>query len=91
VEAKPLNSDKCNPQGLNQEHKTIHVPTLQGYLTHEKPPPPQEHHRSLGIVQLFGPTGWRFLVSEVTLHPLNSFVSQDAAAVSEMTPTPSQI
>ena len=30
------------------------------------PPPPQEHHRSLGIILLYGPTGWRFLI-EVTL------------------------
>ena len=40
---------------------------LQGYLAHMKPPPPWDRHRSLGTVQLYGPMGWRFLASEVTL------------------------
>ena len=31
---------------------------IQGYLTRKKhPPPPQGHHRSLGIVLLWGPRG----------------------------------
>ena len=31
---------------------------LQGYLAHKKqPPPPQVHHRALGIVLLKGPRG----------------------------------
>ena len=29
--------------------------------------PPQDHKRSLGIVLLYGSTGWRFLISEVPL------------------------
>ena len=29
---------------------------IQGYLAHKKHPPPQDHHRSLGIGVLKGPT-----------------------------------
>ena len=36
--------------------------SLQGYLAHEKPPPPYDRHRSLGMVLLKGPTGWQFLI-----------------------------
>ena len=39
----------------------------QGYLTHEKQPPPQDLHRALGIVLLQGPRGALFLMSEVPL------------------------
>ena len=42
----------------------------QGYHARKKTPPPYEHHRSLGIVLLHGPTGWRFLISEVNLSAL---------------------
>ena len=40
---------------------------LQGYLAHQKHPPPQNHHRSLGIGLLQGHTGGVFLMSEVPL------------------------
>ena len=33
-----------------------------------KTPPPYDWHRSLGIVLLYGPEGWRFRISEVTLY-----------------------
>ena len=38
---------------------------LQGYLAHKKPPPPQDHHRALGVGLLLGPRESRFLMSEV--------------------------
>ena len=42
--------------------------TLQGYLAHKKNrTPPKDGHRSLGMVLLQGPRGWRFLMSEVPL------------------------
>ena len=40
---------------------------LQDYLADEQPHSPPEPHRALGIVLLQGPTGRRFLMSEV--HP----------------------
>ena len=40
----------------------------QGYLAHKKRPPPQEHHRSLGIGLLKGPTGGVFVMSKVPLY-----------------------
>ena len=40
---------------------------LKGYLAHKKPPPPQDHHRPLGIVLLQGPRGLHFFMSEVPL------------------------
>ena len=40
---------------------------IQGYLAWKKPPPPSDHHRSLGMVLLQGPTGWQ-LLSEVLLY-----------------------
>ena len=42
--------------------------SLQGYLAHKKPPSPQDFHRALGIGLLQGPSGRRFLVSEVPLY-----------------------
>ena len=37
-------------------------------MPHKKPPPPpQERHRSLGMVLLQGPAGLQFLMSEVPL------------------------
>jgi len=41
--------------------------SLHGYLAHKKHPPPQDHHRSLGIGLLEGPTAGVFLMSEVPL------------------------
>jgi hypothetical protein len=35
-----------------QFHKIAKGRVLQGYLTHEKQPPPQDHHRALGIFLL---------------------------------------
>ena len=32
-------------------------------------PPPQDHHRALGLVLLQGSRGWQFLMSEVPLYP----------------------
>ena len=42
---------------------------LQGYLAHKKHPPPQDHHRFLGIGLLQGSTGGGVLMSEVPLYP----------------------
>ena len=44
---------------------------VQGYLAHKKQPPPEDHHRSLGIGLLQGPTGGVFLMSEVPLQRLS--------------------
>ena len=42
------------------------IGTLHGYLAHEKlPPPPKDHHKTLGIVLLWGPRKGVFLMSEV--------------------------
>ena len=38
---------------------------LQGYLAHEKRPPPWDHHMALGMVLLQAPTGGLFHISEV--------------------------
>ena len=43
---------------------------IQGYLAPKKQPPPQDHHRALGMVLLLGPRGALFLMREVPLyHP----------------------
>ena len=41
---------------------------VQRYLAHKKQPPPQDHHRVLGIVLLKGPRGALLLMSEVPLY-----------------------
>jgi len=41
---------------------------IQGYLADKKLPTPQDHHRSLGIVLLYGPRRKQFLMSEVPLY-----------------------
>ena len=41
---------------------------LQGYLAHEKPPTPQDHHRALGVGLLLGFKGERFRMSAVPLY-----------------------
>ena len=41
---------------------------VQGYLAHKKTPPPQDHHRALGIVPLNSPKQVRFLMSDVPLY-----------------------
>jgi len=41
---------------------------LQGYLAHKKQPPPKDHHMTLGLVLLHGPTEGVFLMSEVPLY-----------------------
>ena len=38
-----------------------------GYFAHKTHPPPWEHHKSLGIVLLKGPSGGLFLMSKVPL------------------------
>ena len=38
---------------------------LQGYLADKITPTPQEPHRALGMVLLWGPRGMRFLFGEV--------------------------
>ena len=38
---------------------------IQGYLSHEKHPPPKEHYRSLGIGLLHGATGEGGVMNEV--------------------------
>ena len=41
------------------------VPLYMGYLAHRHPPLAP---RSLGMVPLQGPAGWRFLMGEMTLY-----------------------
>jgi hypothetical protein len=43
------------------------LPTVQGYLAHQKPQPPLDFHRALGIVLMCGPKGACFFMSEETL------------------------
>ena len=38
----------------------------QGHLAHDKPQPPQDRHRVLLICLLQSPSGWHFLMSEVS-------------------------
>ena len=40
---------------------------VQGYLAHKNRHPPRDSHGALGIGQLKGPRGVRFLMSEVPL------------------------
>ena len=47
-----------------------HMP-IQGYLAHKKLPPPQDHHRALGIWPLQGPRGRCFLMLEVSLYVMH--------------------
>ena len=49
--------------GRGAAHKPGPISALQGYLAHKKHPPPQDHHRSLGML-LKG----RVLMSEVPLY-----------------------
>jgi len=42
-------------------------PSVQGHLADQKYPPPEDHHRALGIVLLQGPQRVGFLMSEVPL------------------------
>ena len=42
----------------------------QGHLAHKKHPLPLDHHRSLGIGLLQGPTRGVFLMSEVPMYKL---------------------
>ena len=51
----------------DESRDTVLAP--QEYLVQKKHPSPWDHHRSLGIGLLQGPTGWVFLVSEVPLYP----------------------
>ena len=46
---------------------------LQGNLAHKNPPPPPrtDHRRALDVILLQGPTGSKFLRSEVPLYTLN--------------------
>ena len=53
---------------LLDTHKATKSWLLDGYLAHQKHPPPQDPHRSLGIVLLQGPTGVVFLMIEVPLY-----------------------
>ena len=55
-----LDTEKALAQVL-QVHGRSRV---QGYLAHKKQPPPQGHHRALGIILLKGPRGGWFLMSE---------------------------
>ena len=45
---------------------------MQGYLAHKKHQTPQDHYRSLGISLRQGPTGWVFVISEVSLYRVAS-------------------
>ena len=45
-----------------------HCRNVQRFLAQRRLPPPQDRHRSLGMVLLQGPTGWWFLPSEVPLY-----------------------
>ena len=39
-----------------------------GYLAHQNPPPPYEHHRAQGVVLLQGPRGVPLFICEVPLY-----------------------
>jgi len=41
---------------------------VQGYPAHKTPPRPEDHHRALDIVLLWGPRWVRFLMGEVPLY-----------------------
>ena len=41
--------------------------SVQGYLAHKNPPPPQDRHRALGLVLLKGRKGGLFHMIEVPL------------------------
>ena len=56
-------------------------PGLKGYLAHKKQPPPESHHRALGIFLLYGPRGVLFLMSEI---PLYGVLMPDGGAGSYM-------
>ena len=47
---------------------------LQGYFAHEKQPPPQDHHMTLGIVLLQVPRRGVFLMSESRVWPCQASV-----------------
>jgi len=55
---------------LSRSKTGLHLPwcEMQGYLEHKKHPDPEDHRRALGIVQVQGPRGKRFLMSEVPLY-----------------------
>ena len=46
---------------VSKGHRFLAKRRKQGYLAHDKMSPPWDRHRSLGIVVLYGATGWRFL------------------------------
>jgi len=50
----------------------VRVAHLQGYLAHKKPPPPKDHHRTLGMVLLYGARRVVSLMSEVPLYHARS-------------------
>ena len=50
-------------------------PLYRGTILIRYRPSTQEHHRSLDTVLLYGPMGWRFIICEVTLHPLYPSIS----------------
>ena len=54
--------------GVIERHFRQVLVSLQGRLTHKKPPPPLDHHRALGVGLLWGPTGGVFVMSEVPLY-----------------------
>ena len=57
--------------------------------------PPWEHHRSLGIVVLYDPTGRRFLISQVTLqgfpHPWGAVRTVDHNPLAKESSYPAKI
>ena len=56
-----------------------HQPYRATSLTRTSPPP-QDHHRALGIALLYGPRGARFLMSEVPLYTCSGVVRNQGHA-----------
>ena len=65
---------KCSRSKAPDDRRTQKCNRIQGYLAHKKTPTPKDHHRSLGIGPLKGPTKGLFLRSEVPLYsPLKGY------------------
>ena len=60
--------ERAKERDGKRQRKVMLMPEVQGYLAHQKPTPPRDHHRALGIGLLQGPRGGRFFLSEVPLY-----------------------
>jgi hypothetical protein len=54
-------------KGKRLAGRELFITTNTGILRSQDPPPPQDHHRALGMGLLQGPREGLFLMSEVTL------------------------